>query len=84
MVACIFCGSEDTRPSKSSTLDVPATRIKRALTLRRLYRCRSCDGLFVASSLTVGKPRRRGGKSPKGATLGIFLTERSPGRPEVG
>jgi hypothetical protein len=49
MVACMFCGSEDTRPSGSSTLDDRLTRVRRALTLRCLYRCRNCDGLFEAA-----------------------------------
>lgn len=48
MVVCMFCGSKDTRLSGSSTLDDPVTRVRRALTLRRLYRCRNCDGLFEA------------------------------------
>jgi len=48
MVACTFCGSENIRPSGSSALDAPVTRVVRALTFRRLYRCRSCDALFEA------------------------------------
>lgn len=49
MAACTFCGSKDIRLSGSSTLDARATRVRRALTFRRLYRCRSCDALFEAT-----------------------------------
>jgi hypothetical protein len=48
MVGCTFCGSENIRPSGSSVFDAPVTRVVRALTFRRLYRCRSCDALFEA------------------------------------
>jgi hypothetical protein len=46
MVGCTFCGSENIRPSGSAALDAPVKRVLRALTFRRLYRCRSCDALF--------------------------------------
>ena len=84
MVACIFCGSKDTRPSQSSTLDARATRIRRALRLQRVYRCRSCDALFDATVLTVGKVRGRGAKSPKAVASRIYLPEPAPDRSEVG
>ena len=48
MAACTFCGSKDIRRSASSALDATATRVRRALTFRCLYRCRSCDALFEA------------------------------------
>ena len=38
-------------------LDTTATRVKRALTFRRLYRCRACAALFEAPLSTVGKPK---------------------------
>jgi hypothetical protein len=57
MVGCTFCGSENIRPSGSAALDAPVTRVMRALTFRRLYRCRSCDALFEA---TFGNSKRSG------------------------
>ena len=71
MVACTFCGSENIRPSGSSALDAPVKRVMRALTFRRLYRCRNCDALFEAIS---GGGQRNGNSAdlqpesrPKGA-----------------
>jgi hypothetical protein len=70
MVACTFCGSKNIRSSGSAALDAPVKRVVRALTFRRLYRCRSCDGLFEAIS---GGGKRNGSsavsqreKRPKG------------------
>jgi hypothetical protein len=60
MVACTFCGSKKVRPSSSSTLDAPTTRVRRALTFRCLYRCRSCDALFEGIVLGSIWPRGRG------------------------
>jgi hypothetical protein len=57
MVVCTFCGSKNIRPSGSSTFDAPVTRMVRALTFRRLYRCRSCDALFEA---ILGNSKRNG------------------------
>lgn len=68
MVACTFCGSKDTRLSGSSTLDDGATRVRRALTFRRLYRCRNCDGLFESRISAVD----------------LLLGRRSKPRPENG
>lgn len=49
MLSCTFCESENIRPSGSSTLDAPAARLRRALTFKRLYRCRTCNALFEAT-----------------------------------
>jgi hypothetical protein len=71
MVACTFCGSEDTRRSGSSTLDSRATRVKRALSWRRLYRCRNCDGLFEAPisawDLLLGRRSQPRGQKSNGS-----------------
>jgi hypothetical protein len=61
MIACTFCGSEDIRPSGSSALDAPVKRVVRALTFRRLYRCRSCDALFEAPSGAVKRSESAAG-----------------------
>ena len=66
MAACTFCGSKNIRPSGSSRLDAPGARLRRALTLRCLYRCLDCDALFEALVLGVlngSKLRRRGSES---------------------
>ena len=68
MVACIFCGSENIRPSGSSGLDALVTRMVRALTFRRLYRCCSCDALFEAA-LTGGIDFRRSMPKPQTQSL---------------
>jgi hypothetical protein len=68
MVVCVFCGSENTRPSRSSALDAPITRVVRALTFRRLYRCRSCDALFEAA-FTGGADLRRRNPKPQTQSL---------------
>jgi hypothetical protein len=66
MAACTFCGSKDIRLSGSSTLDTPGARLRRALTLRRLYRCRSCDALFEAIALvSLVKGSKRGGSESR-------------------
>lgn len=44
-------------------LDAPVARLRRALTLRRLYRCRRCDALFEALSIGGGERRGRGPES---------------------
>jgi len=51
MITCTFCRSNDVRRSSSSKLDPLAIRLRRALSFVRLYRCRSCDGLFEAMLL---------------------------------
>jgi len=70
MVACTFCGSENIRPSGSSSLDALFTRVVRALTFRCLYRCRSCDALFEAIS---------GGGKRNGNGVGLQGAGRSKG-----
>jgi hypothetical protein len=57
MARCTFCGSNDVRLSASSKLDALAIRVRRALSFRRLYRCRSCDALFEA--IVLGSISRR-------------------------
>jgi len=65
MAKCAFCGSKNIRRSGSSTLDPPGARLRRALTLRCLYRCRSCDALFEALAVVgMGNGSRRSGSEP--------------------